>query len=113
MNTLYERLELLKTSNAITEKAKTICEKTIKQFVNEENAHQYTMLITHLAMAITRIERNESLYSPPDAIMNEVYSSSKFHEAVEKVVEIEKWMNEDFPEEERKFLLMHFVSVLS
>jgi transcriptional antiterminator len=113
MNTLYERLELLRTSNAITEKAKTISEKTIQQFVNEENVNQYTMLITHLAIAITRIERNESLYSPPDAIMNEVYSSSKFPEAVERVAEIEKWLNEEFPEEERKFLYMHFVSALS
>ncbi|KYD19121.1 hypothetical protein B4119_1378 [Parageobacillus caldoxylosilyticus] len=71
------------------------------------------MLITHLAMAVTRIERNETVYSPPDIIMNEVYLSSHFPAAVEKVAMIEKWMNGNFPEEERKFLYMHFVNVLS
>jgi transcriptional antiterminator len=113
MDTLLERLEILEKSNVITENAKVICSKVIEQFVNEENASRYSMLITHLAMAVTRIERNETVYSPPDIIMNEVYLSSHFPAAVEKVAMIEKWMNRKLPEEEKKFLYMHFVNVLS
>ncbi|MDM5338589.1 PRD domain-containing protein [Fictibacillus enclensis] len=113
MKGLLERLELLKSSDSITETAFDICRKTIQKFVSENEADQYTMLITHLAMALTRIEREQELLPPPTDIMMEVYQSPKMEEARGRVGWIEKLLNQNLPEEEKEFLYLHFVNVLS
>jgi hypothetical protein len=113
MQALQTRLQILRSADSITDQAETICKKTINKFVTPENENKYTMLITHLAMAVTRMERSEELYPPPEEIMNEIYSSSCIEEADLRVKWIEREMGSSLPKEERDFLLMHFVSVLS
>lgn len=113
MHALQTRLQILKSADSITEQAESICKKTIDKFVTSENENKYTMLITHLAMAVTRMERSEELYPPPEEIMNEIYSSSCIEEADLRVKWIEREMGSSLPKEERDFLLMHFVTVLS
>jgi transcriptional regulatory protein LevR len=113
MHALQKRLEILRLADSITEQAESICKKTINKFVTSENENKYTMLITHLAMAVTRMERSEELYPPPEEIMNEIYSSSCIEEADLRVKWIEREMDSTLPKEEREFLLMHFVTVLS
>jgi transcriptional regulatory protein LevR len=113
MNSLHARLQILKSADSITVHAETICKKTIEKFVTSENENRYTMLITHLAMAVSRMERSEELFPPPEEIMNEIYSSSCIEEADQRVKWIENEMKKPLPKEEREFLLMHFVTVLS
>ncbi|USY54072.1 PRD domain-containing protein [Bacillus sp. 1780r2a1] len=113
MSLLNERLELLHSTGTITDRAKMVCEETIKQFVNEDNEEKYVMLITHLAMAITRIERNEKLSAPPEVVMDEIRRSSCFSQAQSNVEWVESILNERLPQEEENFLLMHFGSVLN
>jgi transcriptional regulatory protein LevR len=113
MQALETRLQILRSADSITDQAETICKKTINKFVTQENENKYTMLITHLAMAVTRMERSEELYPPPEEIMNEIYSSSCIEEADLRVKWIEREMGSSLPKEEREFLLMHFVTVLS
>lgn len=113
MQALETRLQILKSADSITNKAETICKKTIDKFVTPENENKYTMLITHLAMAVTRMERSEKLYPPPEEIMNEIHSSLCIEEADLRVKWIEKELGSSIPKEERDFLLMHFVTVLS
>ncbi len=113
MSLLNERLELLHSTGTITDRAKMVCEKTIKQFVNEDNEEKYVMLITHLAMAITRIDRNEELSAPPEMIMDEIRRSSCFSQAQSNVAWVESILNGRLPQEEENFLLMHFGSVLN
>jgi PRD domain len=113
MLALQTRLQILRSADSITDQAETICKKTINKFVTPENENKYTMLITHLAMAVTRMERSEELYPPPEEIMNEIYSSSCIEEADLRVKWIEREMGSSLPKEERDFLLMHFVTVLS
>lgn len=113
MNDLYTRLDILKDTDTITVRAKEICQETIKRFVNEQCSEKYTMLITHLAMAITRIERSELLSAPPQNVMKEVYDSPKILEAIKNVSWIENELKQSLPPEEKEFLLMHFVNILS
>lgn len=113
MNQLYERLYILQSSGTITQEAHRICHLTIKKFVNEQNADDYDILITHLAMAVTRIECRDPLYSPPEVIMNDVYKSPHLSQAKSNVLWIERRLKVVLPIEEKKFLLMHFVNILS
>ncbi|RXY98857.1 PRD domain-containing protein [Fictibacillus sp. S7] len=113
MKGLLERLELLKSSDSITEKAYAISRKTIQKFVSENDADQYSMLIIHLAMALTRIERQQELIPPPMDIMLEVYQSPKMEEARGRVAWIDQLLNHSLPEEEKEFLYLHFVNALS
>lgn len=113
MNSLKERLEILQTTDTITPHANEIVNQMIEKYVTKENAEQYTMLTTHLAMAITRIDRQEPLSAPPEIVMNEVYESPYLHEAEMRVAWIEELLNQKLPIEEKQFLLMHFVTVLT
>ncbi len=113
MNVLNTRLQILRSADSITDQAESICKKTINKFVTTENEDKYTMLITHLAMAVTRMERNEELYPPPEEVMSEIYTSSCIEEAKQRVKWIESEMEKSIPSEDREFLLMHFVTVLS
>ncbi|MFD9625706.1 PRD domain-containing protein [Peribacillus muralis] len=113
MKALNERIELLHTTDTITDRAKIVCEKIIEQFVNEDNQEKYVMLITHLAMAVTRIDRNEELTSPPEMIMDEIRRSTCFPQAQFNIAWVESILNGSLPKEEQDFLLMHFVNVLN
>ncbi|BAB04306.1 PRD domain-containing protein [Halalkalibacterium halodurans] len=113
MQSLKARLDVLRDTNTITERASLIAERTVEQFVTDENADSYTMLITHLAMAVTRIDRLEPLSPPPESIMKEIYESRDLEEAKRRVAWIEETMGDTLPQEEKEFLIMHFVSALS
>lgn len=110
MSALRERLDILFTTNTITPSAMKLCEATISKFINADNEKQYTKLITHLAMAVTRIEREEELIAPPEDIMEEIRLSPHFSQAVENVKWIESQMSTMLPNEERQYLIMHFVN---
>jgi transcriptional antiterminator len=113
MKELFERLEILKSTNAITENAQIICHKTIDAYVSQTEAANYQMLITHLAMAVTRMERNEPLNAPPSSIMKEIYNSPNLEEAQRRVKWIEIECRINIPREEKEFLYMHFVAALT
>ncbi|TSB48557.1 PRD domain-containing protein [Alkalicoccobacillus porphyridii] len=110
---LHTRLKLLHSTGTVTDQANLVCEKTIEKFIEKENEERYIMLITHLAMAITRIEREEELASPPEVIMKEVRESPHLPLAQENVEWVENQLGVRLPNEERDFLIMHFVSVLN
>lgn len=110
MSALRERLDILFSTNTITPSAMKLCEATIAQFIQPGNEKKYTKLITHLAMAVTRIEREEELTAPPEEIMQEIRQSPHFPQAVENVKWIESQMDKALPDEERQYLMMHFVN---
>ncbi|CAG9621174.1 PRD domain-containing protein [Sutcliffiella rhizosphaerae] len=110
---LKERVEILLETDTITPRATDISLKTVDAFVESGQEEIYQMLITHLAMAITRMDRKDEMSAPPDFVMQEVFQSPYFQEAVKRVEWIEQQLSEPFPKEEKDFLHMHFVSVLS
>lgn len=113
MNLLMARLDLLYSTSTITDRAKLVSTNVIERYVAETEGEKYTMLITHLAMAITRIDRNEELSSPPETIMAEIRSSENTLEALARIHWIEEVLGEALPIEEKEYLLLHFVTVLN
>lgn len=115
MSALRQRLDILSTTDTITPGAMKLCEAVIAKFIHNDNENtgnekQYTKLVTHLGMAVTRIEREEDLIAPPEDIMQEIRRSPHFPQAVENVRWIESQMDRALPDEERQYLIMHFVN---
>ncbi|WP_088832429.1 PRD domain-containing protein [Paenibacillus tyrfis] len=113
MSMLAERLELLFGTDTITAHAKHVCEAAIQQFIVPGEDKKYTKLITHLAMALTRIERKEVLNAPPGELMEEVVQSEHYGQARQHVAWIVSICNAELPDEERQYLEMHFVHALT
>ncbi|KMJ59082.1 transcriptional antiterminator [Bacillus sp. LL01] len=113
MSMLKERVDILMSTETITERAKDISLKTMTAYVDSTKEEKYQMLITHLAMAVTRMDRGEELSAPPEIIMQEVQQSPHIQEANKRVEWIEQQLGEPLPQEEKAFLQMHFVSVLN
>ncbi|PLR77061.1 PRD domain-containing protein [Bacillus sp. V3-13] len=111
---LNERLELLLSGGVITAEAAAITGKAFENLgsmMNKTAILQSEMLFTHLASALTRLERGEKIEGPPEALLNEV-SRTGFTEKIEKEIEfIERQFGNALPVEEKNYLHLHYASV--
>ena len=70
------------------------------------------MLITHLSMALKRIEENENVSNIDEGVFHEVLKSEKFEEIQEIYNDIEKNVFiEKLPEEEKKYILVNLLLI--
>ena len=70
------------------------------------------MLITHLSMALKRIEENENVSSIDEGVFQEVLKSEKLEEIKEIYNDIEKNVFiEKLPEEEKKYILVNLLLI--
>lgn len=70
------------------------------------------MLITHLSMALKRIEENENVSNIDEGVFQEVLKSEKFEEIQEIYNDIEKNVFiEKLPEEEKKYILVNLLLI--
>ena len=70
------------------------------------------MLITHLSMALKRIEENEKVSSIDEGVFQEVLKSEKLEEIKEIYNDIEKNVFiEKLPEEEKKYILVNLLLI--
>lgn len=70
------------------------------------------MLITHLSMALKRIEENENVSNIDKRVFQEVLKSEKFEEIQEIYNDIEKNVFiEKLPEEEKKYILVNLLLI--
>lgn len=70
------------------------------------------MLITHLSMALKRIEENEKVSSIDEGVFQEVLKSEKLEEIQEIYNDIEKNVFiEKLPEEEKKYILVNLLLI--
>lgn len=70
------------------------------------------MLITHLSMALKRIEENENVSNIDKGVFQEVLKSEKFEEIQEIYNDIEKNVFiEKLPEEEKKYILVNLLLI--
>ncbi len=104
---------MLAETETITKTAEDVVRKVIVTQVPKGKEEAYAMLVTHVAMAITRVEREEELSAPPEEMMKEVYSSDQLASAKEKVEWVEEQWGQSFPQEEKAFMYMHYVTVLA
>lgn len=113
---LTTRLDILKDANQISQETYNILIKIIEDLklkrnieLTEENG---AMFITHLASALTRIEKNESLNKIEEFIFDEVKRDTNYELAVEITNDLEK-LTKKLPEEERDFIEMHICTLLN
>ena len=70
------------------------------------------MLITHLSMAMKRIEENEKVSNIDEGVFQEVLKSEKLEEIKEIYNDIEKNVFiEKLPEEEKKYILVNLLLI--
>ena len=70
------------------------------------------MFITHLSMALKRIEENENVSNIDEGVFHEVLKSEKFEEIQEIYNDIEKNVFiEKLPEEEKKYILVNLLLI--
>lgn len=70
------------------------------------------MFITHLSMALKRIEENENVSNIDEGVFQEVLKSEKFEEIQEIYNDIEKNVFiEKLPEEEKKYILVNLLLI--
>ena len=110
------RLGLLKEAGVINERIYDKLSLLIK-YLDEKWKISLTesnggMLITHLSMALKRIEENENVSSIDEGIFQEVLKSEKLEEIQEIYNDIEKNVFiEKLPEEEKKYILVNLLLI--
>ena len=110
------RLGLLKEAGVINERIYDKLSLLIKYLdekwkisLTESNGE---MLITHLSMALKRIEENENVSSIDEGVFQEVLKAEKLEEIQEIYNDIEKNVFiEKLPEEEKKYILVNLLLI--
>lgn len=115
MSKLDERLKILVEGEVVIPKAAEIAKKAVERL---ESIHgvlpedKVNMLVTHLASALTRLDRGETVEAPPEVLLREVGTSPFIREASLEIEWIEHEWGIALPVEEKQFLSVHYVSVL-
>lgn len=115
MTALDERLKVLVEGGVVIPKAADIAKNAVKRL---ENIHgllpedKINMFVTHLATALTRLERKEAIEAPPQELLEEVETTPFIKEALLEIDWIEHEWGTALPVEEKQFLSIHYVSVL-
>ena len=110
------RLGILKEAGVINERIYDKLSLLIK-YLDEKWKISLTesnggMLITHLSMALKRIEENENVSSIDEGVFQEVLKSEKLEEIQEIYNDIEKNVFiEKLPEEEKKYILVNLLLI--
>lgn len=110
---LKERMDILQQAAVITQEVSDFVKRIIDllepEFPEKESGME--MFTTHLAMATQRILSNDEVENLDDMIWNEVRISPYFSEAEKTYQIIVKDAPCDYPEGERKFLIMHLCNL--
>lgn len=110
------RLGILKEAGVINERIYDKLSLLIK-YLDEKWKISLTesnggMFITHLSMALKRIEENENVSSIDEGVFQEVLKSEKLEEIKEIYNDIEKNVFiEKLPEEEKKYILVNLLLI--
>ncbi len=116
MNALKERIEILRESDQITELTEQKLSEYIEGFdirfnysLTEDNA---SALITHLAIAMSRIQSGNIVNPLDDCIVNDLKSNPKLDEVEILYADLCQRVDVEFPEAEKWFIMAH-LSVLN
>lgn len=107
---VQERLKILLEGDVISKEASEIAVEAADRLGAQAPQAQLDMLITHLATALTRLERGEELEAPPESMFKEVEQSVYLRNAKEEIRWLEDRLGGVLPEKEQKFLQLHYVS---
>lgn len=105
------RLDILKSAGQISEASYDKVIEIIRHFnenhlieISEENG---AMLITHLCIALSRIEKEEKINRIEDEIFEDVRKNEYFDKSEQTMREIEHILGREMPLEEKGYMMMH------
>lgn len=113
---LRVRLDILNGAGAICDKTKEVMNGVIDMFqenhgitLTEENG---AMMVTHLSMAIMRVRKDEPVKSIDDEVFQETLESEHIGRAREIYGDLEKILDVELPEDEKKYMLVNICVIL-
>jgi hypothetical protein len=112
---LKERLNILLTSNVITAKAADVALVAfihLQSSLKKEDLDQAEMLFTHLPMALSRIENDETVEAPHPDMLTEVKNSPHAPQASIEIAYVQTLWKQSLPQEELDYLLIHYATIL-
>lgn len=115
-NTIRQRLDILKQAGQINEKMETAIlafvekiEKTYQVEVTEENG---AMLVMHLAIALARIDRGESVNRMDEMLVDQIRGAKGFDDLPQFLGDLEVEMGWKIPVEEFEYIALHFCTMI-
>ncbi len=113
---LKDRLDILKVAGSIDdetyEKVISVIEKVLTNWEIELTEENGAMLITHLATALTRIKKGDSVNPLDESILSELKEYEKYSLAEEIYEDVILDENLVISENEKQYIMMHLCSLL-
>ena len=113
---LYMRLDLLEEAGEIDSSTKESVANFVKAIENkyfikvtEENG---SMLVTHLAMALSRIKKGKKIESINEELFEEVRKTKTYNKLPEHYKKIEDELNIIIPKEEKDYIALHVCTLI-
>ncbi|MCL2478130.1 MAG: PRD domain-containing protein [Treponema sp.] len=111
-----ERFAILRAGNVISAGVETLTRKVISRLeehwnikLTEENGGR---MVTHLAMALMRIERGEKIEAPEKNVLDEFHSLEVFPLAQEIADDLIAWTPMDLPRAEKDYIIVNICLLL-
>lgn len=105
------RMDILKEAGQISQLTYERVEKIINHFLSKHliqiDETNGAMLITHLCIALSRMEKGEKINKIEEEMFEEVRKNKFFMKAQEAMEEINKILGSEMPVEESGYMMMH------
>ena len=111
-----ERLGILRKGNVISPTAEDLVRRVISRL--EENWHLILTeenggrMVTHLAMALMRIERGEDITAPEEDVLEEFSQLDIFEKSVKITDDLMAWTPMDLPKAEKDYMIVNICLLL-
>jgi transcriptional regulatory protein LevR len=113
---LADRLELMRSGGVISPGVEALALRVISRFgerwrisLNEENGSR---MMTHLAMALMRIERGEEIKGPETGALEEFRDLEVFPLSLEILDDLIAWVPMRLPEPEKEYMIINICLIL-
>ncbi|WP_077300621.1 PRD domain-containing protein [Virgibacillus pantothenticus] len=116
INNLQDRLQILLLGKVISKDTFYLTLRAFQRLLKElrmKHLEQAEMLFTHLPSALERIKEGEELDLPVVEAMDDVKNSPYYLLAKQQVSLLEEEWGGTLPQQEKDFLYIHFINVIS
>lgn len=113
---LYERMEILEKSGLISRQVTFQMEKImelLEELDKELEPEKVVMFMTHMAMALQRIENEQCQESLDQTALEEMKREKAYPEAKIFTEKLKKISAMEIPEAEEEFILVHLCNLFS
>ena len=111
-----ERLKILRNGEVISSEVESLVRRVVSRFndrwnikLTEESGGR---IVTHLAMALMRIGRQEEIAAPETDLLEEFRSLPVFSQSVEIVEDLAVWVPMELPKAEQDYMIVNVCLIL-